>query len=791
VIYYEVIKMDKTDLVSKVAHLFRISGHKVENSVLINNREIDVRAEETQGLVRKIILIECADYSKAVGVNKIQEDINKLKAAKELLKDNAVVMHVSRSGYTPNAFGYASNNGIPAYSIESLESQLINFDEYVASVRNDKLRPVILKEYQPNKIYFEQSDKNPKTSLNFLKAWLESDIQWLTLLGDYGVGKSWTLKRFLYELIENYKNSPNSCPLPFFIPLQSFTKAIDFQNLILKTFQLYGLGGVYYSSFEYLMSHGKIVFLLDSFDEMAQHLSRDVIRQNLKEILFGIAKNSKAIMTSRPNYFEGRAERLLVVEKSGVIEWHPLDEAEHEHMNALSRSIREGLSKTRFARIRDLTLEQRKKLFQIVLGPDSLAYKKLTELLHKFHNLGNMSQRAVIARLLTTVAETLAYEKEVITVEGFPLLPDDLQQINQAKIFEIVVHNLLHRDMSVGSISATKRQYFLRCFAIYLQRQGRDYFANPDEMRSFIKDLFSDDLRKTDTPEQLLENYYRTCRRHSGLTTEGQFRDTSGMIDLPVDEYDTESRVGFSHNSLREYLIAEALVDFVEKDNNYPYMSDINVTNLVGEFFVGISEIRPSLTKKLGEKYENISESKYYELLFKIIYYFIQKDQNKYTMLLGKPPKLEGVDISTLDFSGLSLKDGNIHDCLALDTDFRKSDLRNVSFSSTILDGVLLDNALLNNADFTKGDILSIYVYDEFDTNTFSILKGKQARQWLFSREAKVFPNNDLNPLMGKPWYEAAREVTRTLEHRIAGKHQPSSLSKGTKREYREFEKNL
>lgn len=266
--------MDKTELVSKVAHLFRISGHKVDTSVIINHREIDVRAEETQGLVRKIILIECADYSKPVGVDKVQEDINKLRAAKEVLKDNAVIMHVSKLGYTPNGFGYASENGVPAFSLESLESQLINFDEYVTSVENEKLRPVILKEYQPNKIYFEQSSKIRKNSINFLMNWLESDIQWLTLLGDYGVGKSWTLKRFLYELIENYKKSPSVCPLPLFIPLQNFTKAVDFQNLILRTFQLYGLGGIYYTSFEYLMNRGKIVFLLDSFDEMAQHLTQ-------------------------------------------------------------------------------------------------------------------------------------------------------------------------------------------------------------------------------------------------------------------------------------------------------------------------------------------------------------------------------------------------------------------------------------------------------------------------------------------------------------------------------------
>ena len=149
-------------LVAEVAHLFRISGHKVETSVKINNREIDVLADETQGLVRKKILIECADYTKPVGVDKIQTDINKLKAAKEVLKDNAVVMHVARSGYTPDAYGYASSNGVTVASLDDLKSKLVNFDDYVVAIENERLHAIVLKEYQPNNIHYEKSPKERK-----------------------------------------------------------------------------------------------------------------------------------------------------------------------------------------------------------------------------------------------------------------------------------------------------------------------------------------------------------------------------------------------------------------------------------------------------------------------------------------------------------------------------------------------------------------------------------------------------------------------------------------------------
>jgi hypothetical protein len=158
-----------------------------------------------------------------------------------------------------------------------------------------------------------------------------------------------------------------------------------------------------------------------------------------------------------------------------------------------------------------------------------------------------------------------------------------------------------------------------------------------------------------------------------------------------------------------------------------------------------------------------------------------------YISLFGSPARINAIDISSLDFSGLSLKNAQITDCLALDTDFRKSDLRDASFKKTILENAMFDGAVLLNTDFKNCEISSIYVFDEYDTNSISILKGKHARQWLYSHGAKVLPYKDLNPLLGMPWYEAAREVTITLEQRISGTHQDASLPKGTKKEFRKF----
>ena len=49
----------------------------------------------------------------------------------------------------------------------------------------------------------------------------------------------------------------------------------------------------------------------------------------MRELLVGLSGGSKVIMTSRPNYFEGKSERLLVLETIAARIEHPLDAEYH------------------------------------------------------------------------------------------------------------------------------------------------------------------------------------------------------------------------------------------------------------------------------------------------------------------------------------------------------------------------------------------------------------------------------------------------------------------------------
>jgi len=175
--------MDKTALVATVKALFEMTGHRVQTSVRIGHREIDVIAEEQTGLVRKTILVECADYASPVGIDKLQTDLNKLDAARRTLDARAVAMHVAAAGYTQDASGYALERGIPLETLDSLQLKLVNFEPYIDAVCADPIRPIILREYQPTKIHTDGRPSDSEPALRYLERWLSGNDPWLTILG--------------------------------------------------------------------------------------------------------------------------------------------------------------------------------------------------------------------------------------------------------------------------------------------------------------------------------------------------------------------------------------------------------------------------------------------------------------------------------------------------------------------------------------------------------------------------------------------------------------------------------
>jgi hypothetical protein len=155
--------------------------------------------------------------------------------------------------------------------------------------------------------------------------------------------------------------------------------------------------------------------------------------------------------------------------------------------------------------------------------------------------------------------------------------------------------------------------------------------------------------------------------------------------------------------------------------------------------------------------------------------------------LLGTPPNLRRQELIAVDLSGLDLAGADFSESLLGEADLRKADLRNARFAGAVIDKVSLDGAHIDKADFSTADLLSIYATDVFDSGTLMIMKAEAARQWLFSHGALVSHSDNLNPFLGRSWYNATREVAPTLTKKIAGTHNDLGLVKGVDTHERSF----
>jgi WD40 repeat protein len=152
----------------------------------------------------------------------------------------------------------------------------------------------------------------------------ESDIgeyisRWLTipadtslaLSGEFGAGKTWVLHQLALRLIAQYRHAVETGEprprIPIVIPLRDYTRPSQYNkdvNSLLANFNWdHGLNTTK-SAFEYLNRAGRLLLLLDGFDEMSAQMDKDQDSQNIKKILHIVEPNSKMILTCRKEYFE-------------------------------------------------------------------------------------------------------------------------------------------------------------------------------------------------------------------------------------------------------------------------------------------------------------------------------------------------------------------------------------------------------------------------------------------------------------------------------------------------------
>ena len=159
----------------------------------------------------------------------------------------------------------------------------------------------------------------------YVDKWLDDKSRGhLSLLGDFGAGKTWFARRLTRQCIDKYLQDPNCNRLPIFISLRDYAKSYSIQQLItdllVNTYGFNFRGG--FEEFQELNRQGRFILIFDGFDEMAKKVDYNTVIENFWQIAKVALPNSKVLLTCRSTYFRYEIESQKILggkEKTSVL----------------------------------------------------------------------------------------------------------------------------------------------------------------------------------------------------------------------------------------------------------------------------------------------------------------------------------------------------------------------------------------------------------------------------------------------------------------------------------------
>lgn len=698
--------------------LFELNHYSVTEHVNVHGAEVDLITEPLAPFGSRIFIEATVEF---VNNDKYGKDVGKFALIRQKEPD-AKLLIVSAVGFSAPVKERATESGFDTLKYDELFRKFETFEPYISEHIDGTEKALELQRL--SEVYEEprfQDAHGEDVATEYLSNWISSDGskgRWLLVSGEYGTGKTALTRVLQYRLLKRYRVDP-SIALPVRIELRNFTKQFDELGLLHHFLDNNRLGHVPAEFLLSLIAQGRILLILDGYDEMAQYLHSRERRSCLETFAKLSRGGAMGILTSRPNYFT-EAEELQVFESL----YRSLEHGKY-FLGAEARKLLDQERQTdellasfleRYERIlKDLSPQQTEALIQRVLADDPEGAAVVNGMLRRiFRSISTQDETAlsgkpVIVSYLLEVVEGL---KQLSTSTGS-------QSLTEWQVYKLIVDQLMLRDFQrVSETSPTKRRAFLHRLAIFLSSREHASISE-DEFRELIAKDFKQDWSKYPAESQAarIEQLFSDFRSSTTLTRGGSGSSEGWR---------------FSHNSLREYLVAEALVRSLK--DNIPLKSTGTISDVMKLFSASIEaqEIEVlaellALRWKQGSIYH--SRGQILDLLLDGFARQYADDNDpvgtSIKSIAGDPPNLSDCHFSRTNFQNLNscaqlqnadfsgcvmseakfrranLEEANLGGCLLDGVDFAEANLKGASFARTILMGVNFCNTMVTGADFS------------------------------------------------------------------------------------------
>ena len=296
----------------RVADLLRMLGYQIEMQQTVDGNEVDLIATMAKGIDRITYFVECKDHAAVVR----KEVVEKLKGWLDTPKArarNAQGMVVGR-GFASAGVEYANSVNIRLFTSEDLERALIDFAPYLNRLVSEFAASPLAACYVEQHIRPEKSPDTTPPLLPHAAAWAngEGSRLWV-LLGDYGTGKTTFTRRFAYDLAQKALGDP-AAPVPLLINLRDYPNKASLADVLHEHWAMRTGERRDPAIFMHLLGRGRIVLLLDSFDEMGVAQAHRNVVEQFRGLVFPTgsagegSRSNRILVTCREHYFRDKAE---------------------------------------------------------------------------------------------------------------------------------------------------------------------------------------------------------------------------------------------------------------------------------------------------------------------------------------------------------------------------------------------------------------------------------------------------------------------------------------------------
>ncbi len=353
---------------------------------------------------------------------------------------------------------------------------------------------------------------------NFLK---EPQHSFMTLLGDYGTGKSSFSLHYFIQQAKRYLQD-NRRRIPLFISLKDYPKRVNVPTFLQKEFVEKFQLSFSLAVFQELALAGQFVFLVDGFDEMMSLADKEETVANFKALTRLTFENvqfltqgetgrkNKLLMTCRTHYFFSEAQEKEILRADYTVLYR----------NYATRSqyqiTRVNVGKFDQAQIEEFILKS--------VDNEATAQQMLA-IIRDTYNLQELSERPL---LLNMIVKTLPELREK-------------EKINVADLYQVYTNGWIERDDWRSQLTPQGKRQFMWELALKMYQGGGNFSLHYSQLDKPKPEFLKN-------PGEVNEDYY------AYETTTCAFLNR-----------DAEGNYKFVHKSFMEYFVAELFVDSVKK----------------------------------------------------------------------------------------------------------------------------------------------------------------------------------------------------------------------------------